>query len=318
MKTAWKKLKKASKYFNSYETIPTLIDENVDVLNPINYYFRKDSYFRNLEFDQNGVVLWWNNEIKKFDYHLTVLSDFSIFCLYKVQKSNIQSKYFEYLNNQVNYLINNQIKNGDSKGGWMTNLPQYFSLTKAPYLNASAISRCISVLLRYSIITGKSEYKNAAKEALCVYLKKTTNGGLISSLPNGCDWYEAYPNCSGCHVINGHCMSIIGLYDLHILSGSEEAKTLFDNGIESLLKSFYLFDTGSWILYGLNGYSKHSMSIGYLLSLIDFFKLFYLITQNNEFLKLNKSLVRYLKNPINRYSALINKSLWRIQMPRVK
>lgn len=257
--------------------------------------------------------MWLNEDTRKFEFHLTVFAEYSLFLLDQVQSQGLNTDSFTLLTQNIQYLKDNQIKQGWGEGGWLTQLPQYFSKTKEPYLNGTAISKCISVLIRYHILTKDSESLDCAMNALIPFTTDVENGGVASNINGNIRWFEAYPTCLECHELNGHCLSLLGPRDLSVLGGSTKAQSLFDDGVQALIYALPYFDKGNWFYYGLNGYAKHSMTIGYLIGLNGLLELIYKLSNRVELLEYIAKTKTYLGTPRYRIYALTNKTIWRLK-----
>lgn len=80
----------------------------------------------------------------------------------------------------------------------------------------------------------------------------------------GYDWFEEYPTTPGTFVLNGFIYSLIGLYDATAIPElRDEARQLFDKGIDSLKIFLPLYDTGSGSTYDLRhlGVCHHTNDI---------------------------------------------------------
>lgn len=63
-------------------------------------------------------------------------------------------------------------------------------------------------------------------------------------------WYEENTTLPYKHILNGMNYALMGLYDIYqVLPELQEAKELWEKGIESLQKALPLFDTGKWSHY---------------------------------------------------------------------
>lgn len=129
------------------------------------------------------------------------------------------------------------------------------------WYSAMGQGHAISVLTRAYHVSGDGKYLEAAKKALGPFKQDSPGAGSpVSSSPDSrggvrawflghLPWYEEYPSNPPSFVLNGFIFSLFGLYDLK--AKSDEARQLFEAGLESLFRLLPLFDTGSGSVYDL-------------------------------------------------------------------
>lgn len=116
----------------------------------------------------------------------------------------------------------------------------------------------ISVLSRAYYHSGEKKYLQAAVRGLQPFRIQSNKGGVAAYFLNKYVWYEEYPTLPSSFILNGFIYSLIGLYDLKSIApveDAEEAKKLFNQGIESLKNMLTLFDTGSGTTYDLRHFT---------------------------------------------------------------
>jgi hypothetical protein len=161
------------------------------------------------------------------------------------------------------------------------------------------------VLTRAYKLSGDNSYLELAEGAIKPFLIEVKNGGLLNFF-NSYPIYEEYPSpVRTVGVLNGFIFSLFGLYDLKITTGSENAKKLFERGIESLLKLLPFYDTGYWARYYLFDYPKsYVASFTYLSLMYEQLKALYFITDEKIFLDYSIKWEGYSKNTFNKLRAL--------------
>ncbi|HRP93748.1 MAG: hypothetical protein IT276_16585 [Ignavibacteriaceae bacterium] len=199
----------------------------------------------------------------------------------------------------------------DVKGGkgWFINIeynPEY-KLDNS-WISAITQGQAISVLTRASLLDITRNYEQLAEDALGPLKFEVKDGGLINffnSIP-------VFEECPTPHkpmvVLNGFIFALFGLYDLILLNGSETAKQLFAQGIDSLNKILPFFDINNWTQYYLFDYPhKYYSSFTYHILVTEQLKALYYLTGDINFLKYHEKWNGYSKSYINRTRALIKK-----------
>jgi hypothetical protein len=115
----------------------------------------------------------------------------------------------------------------------------------------------MSLLSRAFRATGRSAYLRAARRAVHPLARGVCRNGLARWYRGGI-WFEEYPSRQASLVLNGHAMTLIGLYDLADLS--PRAARLFRRGAATLSRALPDFDDGhgrSWYsLVHLHGFPR--------------------------------------------------------------
>ncbi|TDS18645.1 D-glucuronyl C5-epimerase-like protein [Maribacter caenipelagi] len=120
---------------------------------------------------------------------------------------------------------------------------------EAPWASSMAQSFGIGVMLQAYSLTKDKSYLFAAKQALNSYEVLIKDGG-IKSIWDGYVHYEEYADSTS-HVLNGYIFSLGGLYYYYQLTGSKQALSLFEQGIESLSVKLKDYDAGFTSFYSL-------------------------------------------------------------------
>ncbi|XP_069110773.1 D-glucuronyl C5-epimerase-like [Argopecten irradians] len=154
----------------------------------------------------------------------------------------------------ANYLVNYQ----DSRGGWPIQvtrkiIPGKLEL-KPGWYSAMGQGQAISLLVRAYSLTKDNKYLQSAAKALAIFEIPSSEGGVLQKFANTYDWYEEYPTTPGTFVLNGFIYSLIGLYDLKVVSSgqtAEHAAKLYNNGIQTLKNMLLMYDSGTGTFYDL-------------------------------------------------------------------
>ncbi|XP_067874223.1 D-glucuronyl C5-epimerase B isoform X2 [Heterodontus francisci] len=150
------------------------------------------------------------------------------------------------------------VRNQDEKGGWpimvTRKLGEGFKSLEPGWYSAMAQGQAMSTLVRAYLLTKEQVYLNSALRAVVPYTFKSEDHGVKAVFMNKYDWYEEYPTVPSSFVLNGFIYSLLGLYDLKETAGEklgQEAKKLYERGMESLKAMLPLYDTGSGTIYDL-------------------------------------------------------------------
>lgn len=152
----------------------------------------------------------------------------------------------------ANYLVNKQ----DEKGGWPIMVQRKLgpSVLDAGWYSAMGQGQAISLLVRAFIVSKDQKYLDAAERGLDIFEITSSEGGVVTKFAGVYDWYEEYPTTPASFVLNGFIYSLLGIYDVKEVSkgnSATKAKTLFDNGMNSLKKMLLMFDSGTGTFYDL-------------------------------------------------------------------
>ena len=107
------------------------------------------------------------------------------------------------------------------------------------WYGAMCQGQAISVLCRAYHVTKDKKYLVAAEAALGPFQRSVSEGGVQTLFMDKYDWYEEYPTNPSTFILNGFMYSLIGLYDLKIISPHNTAVQLLFNKL--VLCFFYMF-----------------------------------------------------------------------------
>lgn len=132
---------------------------------------------------------------------------------------------------------------------------------KAPWPSAMAQGQALSLLSRIYKNTGEAKYLTACKKILIPITLPVDKGGVKGDF-NGHVFYEEYPSKSyPTHVLNGFMFTLIGLYDCYENTRLPLAKTLYEQGIETLKYALPYFDNHNISLYHLGHLNGTGMPV---------------------------------------------------------
>lgn len=149
------------------------------------------------------------------------------------------------------------VRNQDEHGGWpimvTRKLGEGFQPLEPGWYSAMAQGQAMSTLVRAWLLTKDKVYLNTAIKATGPYKVPSAQHGVKAVFMDKYDWYEEYPTIPSSFVLNGFIYSLLGLYDLSETAGTlgQEARTLYNRGMQSLKAMLPLYDTGSGSIYDL-------------------------------------------------------------------
>ena len=100
--------------------------------------------------------------------------------------------------------------------------------------------------------TGDVTYLNVSKLLSNSFYLPLERGGFVENTEYGL-WFLEYPYRPDFLVLNGHMITMKGLWLYYRLTGDERALELFNEGVESVRRALPDCDTGNWSLYSVNG-----------------------------------------------------------------
>jgi len=129
---------------------------------------------------------------------------------------------------------------------------EYSKLLKAPWYSGLAQGQGISLLLRAYKDTGKKKYRISAEKAFETLVTRIQDGGVLLYDSQGDPWIEEYIVDPPTHILNGFIWALWGVYDYAQMLGDQRAKTLWQQGLNTLEKNLHHFDLGFWSRYDLS------------------------------------------------------------------
>lgn len=155
----------------------------------------------------------------------------------------------------------------------------------------------LSIMCRAMQATGDTTFISFAEKVLNSFLLSYKNGGICDIDPFGNFWYLEYPADPPGYVLNGMVFGLFGLYDFYRMTGSEKAKFLFDQGVETLVRNLDRYDMGYWSSYDLlyDGYCAGYRYHKYVH--IPQLKILYQLTGNTVFKSFYERFEKYLQEP---------------------
>lgn len=217
------------------------------------YYLSMESYDEQ-SVDENGVLkVDFSKRIDRgvsgIQYIPISISQYALYHYNTYIANNYLNSKKQFLN-QANWLVKNQVVDGNDCGVWYFQYP--FGKLIPPWISAMAQGEAISVLLRAYQETNEEDYLIAAKNAVKIFDVPLQNGGVVVVDNDDNIFFEEFPTDPAIHVLNGFIYALFGLYDFYRVTGSEHINNLFQKGIATITKRLADYDTGFWSKYSLN------------------------------------------------------------------
>jgi hypothetical protein len=125
---------------------------------------------------------------------------------------------------------------------------------RAPWISAYAQGYVISALVRAYRITREKRFLELSLRGADVFVNDIESVG-VRSLQDGHVMYAEYPGYPTPRILDGFITSLFGLYDLHVETGDEKVRTLFEEGVNGLRCLLPYWDyRGKWSWYGSQFY----------------------------------------------------------------
>jgi hypothetical protein len=189
----------------------------------------------------------------------------------------------------------------------------YRELLRAPWYSGLAQGSGISLLLRAADATGERRFAHAALRALEAFRVDVDRGGVIARDAASSTWIEEYVVHPPSHILNGFIWALWGVYDCIRFAGSLDAQELFDAGVATLEKALPDYDTGRWSLYELHAGRSRMLASRYYHELhIVQLRVLERMTRVATFGLFADRWQRYLRSPINRTGALMEKAAFKL------
>jgi len=293
-----------AEYWNSI-TKCCIIEKPLEVGN---YYLDFSSKaFYPQQFSSDGIPLF-NYKTYLNTEQPVVIAQYALGLLSLLAKENFNHPGLEkkYLN-VADWFVKNKQPFKEGIGWYIKILHPNYGLN-APWISAMAQGEAISVLTRAAKISKNDLYENVAIKALVPFEYKVSSGGIVNHF-NSIPVYEEAPSTpKTMAVLNGFIFSLFGLYDLYLLNKNKKAYSLFNNGIDSLIKLIPYYDFKYWTNYFLYEYpQQYYSSFTYHVLVTEQLKVLYILTGEHILNLYAKKWESYSKSFIKKSIALIHK-----------
>ena len=199
---------------------------------------------------------------------------------------------------------------------WQHHFPwAYRAGLEPPWASALAQGQGISALLRAAQETGRTDYLDAARQALAAFTLPIEEGGVTVRDERESLWLEEYLVRPPSHILNGAISAAWGLFDAWLAIQDYPVKQLFDEAARTLAAHLDRYDTGFWSLYELpgNGVPRMMASPFYHRLHIEQLKVLTRMTGNDLFERTARRWAWYQTNPIYRTRALAEKIAFKLR-----
>ena len=213
------------------------------------------AYEETAGFDSNGVILTsWQGNVT---YSPLLIARYTVeIYTYCLNHNNWSASLLNKIKNQIAWLHANESQYGDHSI-WLFRYGNTREVNQTtPWWSATTSSWVIAAFLdSYSLFGSQSDLASAWR-AMKAYAHSMDDHGLATNW-SGTVWYEEYA-CNTTravedpqHFLNGLISSLQGLYYFFEFNGSSLARSLFDDGVDSLKLRMREFDTGMWEKYSV-------------------------------------------------------------------
>jgi hypothetical protein len=167
----------------------------------------------------------------------------------------------------------------------------------------------ISVLARGFVLFDFDKYLTTAVEAMRPFRVDVSAGGVLTTEEDR-PFFEQYPCLPPRHVLNGFLFAMWGLHDLIRLYQDEQAFSLWNDGLHTLVEWLPRFDTGYWSLYHIGHGSPNPATLHNHRLHVEQLKVLYTLTEDPLFDKYRGRWEGYLRHRLNVLRTLSAKIRW--------
>lgn len=195
---------------------------------------------------------------------------------------------------------------------WRSEEDKQYSLKKG-WVSAMYQGQAISLFLRGYQLFGTERYLTIAEKIFKCFKYDYSEGGVKRIDDRGYIWFEEYPTSKPSLVLNGFIYTMFGFYDLYRVTGSAEAKKLFDDCVSTLENNLYKYDIWYWSVY--DQLKEQLVSYYYQKNVhIPLMQIMHQLTGKEIFERYAEKWTKNLNNPVHQ---LVVKIMYRVQ-PRIK
>lgn len=157
--------------------------------------------------------------------------------------------------------VNRLLQMQDSRGAFLYDFPFVKYLTGEDYApgwsSGMAQGQALSALARAYHLTRDKRYLDAGNAALAFIKSPYSAGGPLATMAaldhslGNYPFVMEYPQDPPAYTLNGFMFAVLGLYDWYALTGSDDAKQLFDGTLQTLIRILPYYDIGGFSAYDL-------------------------------------------------------------------
>ncbi|MDQ2714066.1 MAG: glycosyltransferase [Chloroflexota bacterium] len=175
---------------------------------------------------------------------------------------------------RANWLLAHESRLPNRAGSWPVPLARPIYYATGPFLSASVQGMVLSVLTRAYQLTGEATFLHAARRALSPFQLDILDSGIHTPAGDTGRFFEEVAVYPAAHILHGHLLGLLGLYDYALCAHNQEVEKLLAQGLNALDAWLDAFDTGSWtrcdLLYRSRASTpQHALHIQLLEALAD-------------------------------------------------
>jgi heparosan-N-sulfate-glucuronate 5-epimerase len=214
-------------------------------------------------------------------------------------------------------LVEHQVAYGPRAGAWeqLYDLPHTYEL-RAPWISAMGQGEGASLLVRLQAATGEERYAEAALRALGPLSVPSEEGGTIALL-DGRPFPQEYPTSPPSFVLNGGIFAMWGWYDVALALDDVDARTAFEDAVDTLALNLHRWDSGWWSRYDLYphpfanpaSFAYHQLHIAQLEAM-------HRVAPRPQLAETAARFARYESSKTKRARAFMTKAAFRVFVPR--
>jgi len=209
--------------------------------------------WRYVSVDENGIpTVHYRSELGSrknpttvCQYAMDYWNEWMVRCDDKPVASDSRRKFLRC----ADWLLENGVENED-RLVWQYDFPFY--ICRPPWISGMAQGHALQVLIRAYTLTREAQYQKAAAKALQAFLVDIAQGGvrIVEAEDENAWWYAEYASPERQpKVLNGMLYALLGVQEYYGVTGDEQAKTIFNNGIRAVLLHLEDYDAGDWTWY---------------------------------------------------------------------
>ena len=197
---------------------------------------------------------------------------------------------------------------------WLHNFDwEYKEILRNPWYSGLAQGIAISVLVRAYKSTKDKKYLDNASQAYIAFEKDINKGGVVYWDINGSPWIEEYILNPPTHILNGFIWALWGVYDYLLFLKENNARILWENCLDTLVRNIEKFDTGYWSLYDLSKTSIKNLASPFYHKLhIVQLRVLYRLSKIEIFKEFSDRWEKYSACRFNKMHAYCNKAIFKL------
>lgn len=263
--------------------------------------------------DKDGVIL--------FDYYFDIGRQYNPLAIaqyglghWSLYLKTKNKKHLELAKIQADWLVDNLENNDFGMSVWKHNFRWHYKQYLTPgWYSAHSQGTGISLLARIYKETQDRKYLETAEKAFLSLNLLINKGGVKFIDEKGSVWLEEYLIDSPTHILNGFLWALWGVWDYYLLTGDNDALTLFNRCVLTLRKNLPRYDAGFWSLYDLSEQALKMLASPFYHRLhIVQLKIMHILTTEPIFYFYAKRFEAYEKSWLKRKFALLYKITFKL------